>query len=77
MTRDELMPSPTATTRAGAHLGWSKSEKPFLRNGPVLSTDRDSVCLDLLTDAQALATWERMKAVRKAYVAAIIEKVPA
>lgn len=30
-----------------------------------------------LTDAQALATWERMKAVRKAYVEAIIEKVPA
>jgi hypothetical protein len=42
-----------------------------------IPADRDAACLPLLTDAQALATWERMKAVRKAYVASIIEKVPA
>lgn len=41
------------------------------------ATDRDAACLPLLTDEQALATWERLKAARKAYVTAIIEKVPA
>lgn len=35
----------------------------------------ESRCLDLLTDAQALATWERMKAVRKAYVEAVLQEI--
>ena len=41
------------------------------------AADRDAACLPLMTDEQALATWERLKAARKAYVASIIEKVPA
>lgn len=40
------------------------------------AADRDAACLPLLTDEQALATWERIKAVRKAYVAAILAEVP-
>jgi hypothetical protein len=36
---------------------------------------REHLALSHLTDAQALATWERMKAVRKAYVAAILAEV--
>lgn len=39
--------------------------------------DLESRALSQLTDEQAMATWERFKAGQKAYVAAIIEKVPA
>lgn len=35
----------------------------------------ESHALAHLTDAQALATWERMKAVRKAYVAAVLSEI--
>lgn len=52
------------TSHARAHLG---------DNMP--PTDRDALCLRLMTDAQALATWERMKAVRKAYVAAVLQEI--
>lgn len=41
----------------------------------VIASDRDALCLDLMTDAQALATWERMKAVRKAYVEAVLQEI--
>lgn len=47
----------------------SESEKPFLRNRPILSTTLESCALSHLTDAQALATWERMKAVRTSNIA--------
>lgn len=36
---------------------------------------REHLALSHLTDAQALATWERMKAVRKAYVAAVLSEI--
>lgn len=35
----------------------------------------ESAALSLMTDEQALATWERLKAARKAYVAAILAEV--
>ncbi len=45
---------------------------------PVCARDiaaREHAALAHLTDAQALATWERMKAVRKAYVEAVLSEI--
>lgn len=68
-------------TRAHAHLGcpscggsqttWKCTCAPIWPG----YADRDALCLELMTDAQALATWERMKAVRKAYVAAVLSEI--
>lgn len=38
-------------------------------------TDLESRALSQLTDEQAMATWERFKAVQKAYVASILAEV--
>jgi len=40
-----------------------------------VASDRDALCLPLMTDEQALATWERLKAARKAYVAAVLSEI--
>jgi len=87
MTRDELRSSLTGvpamnapTTRArdiacpscgGSQTTWKCTCAPIWPG----YASREHDALSHLTDAQALATWERMKAVRKAYVAAILAKV--
>lgn len=48
---------------------------PRTRELPV--ADLESRCLSLMTDEQALATWERFKAVRRAYVESINRSIPA
>lgn len=37
--------------------------------------DLESRALSQLTDDQAMATWERFKAVQKAYVAAVLSEI--